>query len=282
MVHLVRNSLDHGLETPEERVAAGKDETGTLEISARHAGGNVVISVPDDGRGIDARRVAEKAAEKGLIPREAIDSIDMREGHRAALPPGLLDRRGAVRHLRPRRRHGRGAQHGARAGRRGARHLRARQGHRQPDPPAADAGDHVGAARRDERPAVRHPARPRRAHAASLRPHDPLGGGPAHARHARRRAADRRRLRRPRSRRPRATRRPTPSSSAPASSAWPSPSTTSSASGSSSRARSRRSSRPAPPSPAAPSSSDGNIALIVDCDALIGAGADSATSVIAA
>ena len=45
LVHLVRNSLDHGLEAPEERVAAGKPATGTLEISARHAGGNVVITV---------------------------------------------------------------------------------------------------------------------------------------------------------------------------------------------------------------------------------------------
>ena len=53
LVHLVRNSLDHGLEPPEERVAAGKPATGTLEISARHAGGNVVIEVRDDGRGID-------------------------------------------------------------------------------------------------------------------------------------------------------------------------------------------------------------------------------------
>ena len=53
LVHLVRNSLDHGLEPPEERVAAGKPATGTLEISARHAGGNVVITVRDDGRGID-------------------------------------------------------------------------------------------------------------------------------------------------------------------------------------------------------------------------------------
>src|SRR6185503_10896868 len=48
LVHLVRNSLDHGLEPPEERVAAGKPTTGTLEISARHAGGNVIISVRDD------------------------------------------------------------------------------------------------------------------------------------------------------------------------------------------------------------------------------------------
>jgi two-component system chemotaxis sensor kinase CheA len=76
LVHLVRNSLDHGLEGPEERKAAGKPETGILEISARHAGGNVVIEVKDDGRGVDPLRVAQKAAEKGLIAPEQIESID--------------------------------------------------------------------------------------------------------------------------------------------------------------------------------------------------------------
>ncbi|HET6547106.1 MAG TPA: chemotaxis protein CheA, partial [Solirubrobacter sp.] len=77
LVHLVRNALDHGLEGPEERKAAGKPETGTLEISAQHAGGNVVITVADDGRGIDAKRVAAKAAERGLIAAEAVDAVDM-------------------------------------------------------------------------------------------------------------------------------------------------------------------------------------------------------------
>ena len=85
LVHLVRNSLDHGLEGPEERVAAGKPATGTLEISARHAGGNVVITVADDGRGIDPARVARKAAERGLIAPEAVDSIDIAARHRAAV-----------------------------------------------------------------------------------------------------------------------------------------------------------------------------------------------------
>jgi two-component system, chemotaxis family, sensor kinase CheA len=81
LVHLVRNALDHGLEEPDERAAAGKPATGVLEISARHAGGNVVITVTDDGRGIDAERVARKAAERGLIAEDAIASID---GARAA------------------------------------------------------------------------------------------------------------------------------------------------------------------------------------------------------
>jgi two-component system chemotaxis sensor kinase CheA len=77
LVHLVRNSLDHGLESAEEREAAGKPATGILEISARHAGGSVLISVRDDGRGIDPAHVARKAAERGLISEDAIPGVDM-------------------------------------------------------------------------------------------------------------------------------------------------------------------------------------------------------------
>ncbi len=76
LVHLIRNSLDHGLEGPAERVAAGKPAIGTLNLSARHAGGNVVIEVRDDGRGIDPAKVARKAAERGLIADDAIETID--------------------------------------------------------------------------------------------------------------------------------------------------------------------------------------------------------------
>jgi two-component system chemotaxis sensor kinase CheA len=76
LVHLVRNALDHGLEPPDEREAAGKPRTGVLEISARHAGGNVIISVRDDGRGVDPARVAQKAFERGLISEEAIPTVD--------------------------------------------------------------------------------------------------------------------------------------------------------------------------------------------------------------
>ncbi|MFP5364173.1 MAG: Hpt domain-containing protein [Thermoleophilia bacterium] len=76
IVHLVRNALDHGMETADERVAAGKPPTGTVEISARHAGSNIVISVRDDGRGIDPGRVARKACERGLIRADEIASVD--------------------------------------------------------------------------------------------------------------------------------------------------------------------------------------------------------------
>jgi two-component system, chemotaxis family, sensor kinase CheA len=89
LVHLVRNALDHGLESPAERVAAGKPETGTLEISARHAGGNVIISVRDDGAGIDPARVARKAAERGVIAADAVDGIDARAAAELLFHPGF-------------------------------------------------------------------------------------------------------------------------------------------------------------------------------------------------
>jgi len=89
LVHLVRNSLDHGLEGAEERLAAGKPETGTLEISARHAGGSVLITVRDDGRGIDPGRVARKAAERGLISAEEVDSVDVPQAIELLFSPGF-------------------------------------------------------------------------------------------------------------------------------------------------------------------------------------------------
>jgi two-component system, chemotaxis family, sensor kinase CheA len=89
LVHLIRNSLDHGLEGPEERVAAGKPASGTLNLSARHAGGNVVIEVRDDGRGIDPVKVAQKAADRGLIPAEAVDTTDMAKAIELLFHPGF-------------------------------------------------------------------------------------------------------------------------------------------------------------------------------------------------
>jgi two-component system chemotaxis sensor kinase CheA len=67
LVHLVRNSIDHGLEPPEERLAAGKAEAGTITLSARQSGGEVIISIKDDGRGINRERVRAKAESSGLI-----------------------------------------------------------------------------------------------------------------------------------------------------------------------------------------------------------------------
>ncbi len=67
LVHLVRNCLDHGLETPEERIAAGKDDEGYVRLKAFHQGGNIVVEVSDDGRGLSRDKILNKAVEKGLV-----------------------------------------------------------------------------------------------------------------------------------------------------------------------------------------------------------------------
>lgn len=67
LMHIIRNSLDHGLELPEERIRAGKDETGIISISAEQANGQMIITIADDGKGINTDRVAQKALENGLI-----------------------------------------------------------------------------------------------------------------------------------------------------------------------------------------------------------------------
>ncbi len=72
LVHLVRNSLDHGIEMPEDRIAAGKPETGTVILEAYHRGGNIVIEVVDDGKGLNKDKLRAKAIEKGLIEEDAI------------------------------------------------------------------------------------------------------------------------------------------------------------------------------------------------------------------
>jgi len=92
LVHLVRNALDHGLETPAEREAAGKPAAGTVRLSARHAGGNVVITVADDGRGVDRRAVAAKAVRAGLMSADQADGIDMARAIELLFTPGFSTR----------------------------------------------------------------------------------------------------------------------------------------------------------------------------------------------
>ncbi len=67
LVHLVRNSVDHGIEPPEDRRAAGKSETGVVHLNAYHQGGNIVIEIEDDGRGLDRDKILAKAVERGLV-----------------------------------------------------------------------------------------------------------------------------------------------------------------------------------------------------------------------
>ena len=77
MTHLVRNSLDHGLETPEARLAAGKSETGRLRLAAQHQGGHVLIEISDDGRGLDRERILDKARDSGLAVTEDMPDEDV-------------------------------------------------------------------------------------------------------------------------------------------------------------------------------------------------------------
>lgn len=79
LVHLVRNSLDHGLETPDARQKTGKDPKGTLRLEAREEGDQIVVRIADDGAGIDPDRIARKAIEKGLVTAERVSTLSKRE-----------------------------------------------------------------------------------------------------------------------------------------------------------------------------------------------------------
>ncbi|MBS0347138.1 MAG: chemotaxis protein CheW [Proteobacteria bacterium] len=86
LTHLVRNSLDHGLETPEKRRAAGKSETGTITLSAYHQSGNIVIEVGDDGAGLNRARILAKARERGMA---VSDSMSDQEVWQLIMEPGF-------------------------------------------------------------------------------------------------------------------------------------------------------------------------------------------------
>jgi len=89
LIHLIRNAMDHGLETPDERLAAGKPRTGTLVLAAVHEGNSIIISIKDDGRGIDTERVGRKAIEKGLITEDQLAAMSQREMFDLIFLPGF-------------------------------------------------------------------------------------------------------------------------------------------------------------------------------------------------
>jgi two-component system, chemotaxis family, sensor kinase CheA len=89
LVHLVRNSCDHGIEPPEVRVRMGKPAQGKLTLRAYHEGGQVNIEIGDDGAGIDVARVKQKAAEKGLLRPEQIEKLSDREALSLIFLPGF-------------------------------------------------------------------------------------------------------------------------------------------------------------------------------------------------
>jgi two-component system chemotaxis sensor kinase CheA len=90
LTHLVRNSVDHGLETPEDRRAAGKSETGNLTVSAYHEGGGIIVEVTDDGRGLSREKILKKARERGLpgiddnMSDEAVNQLIFQPGFSTA------------------------------------------------------------------------------------------------------------------------------------------------------------------------------------------------------
>lgn len=75
LLHLVRNALDHGLESPQTRLAAGKPETGTITLEATHSGNNVFITIADDGSGLDVDRIADKARDRGLATESTLATM---------------------------------------------------------------------------------------------------------------------------------------------------------------------------------------------------------------
>lgn len=77
LTHLVRNSLDHGIEKPEQRLAAGKDPVGQLLLSAQHQGGNIVIEVSDDGAGLNREKILAKAIQQGMLVNDAISDEEV-------------------------------------------------------------------------------------------------------------------------------------------------------------------------------------------------------------
>lgn len=89
LIHIIRNAIDHGIETPQERKKAGKPETGTLTLEAFHESNHIVIEITDDGRGIDLEKVKQKALAKGLISKEELARISDPEARRFIMMPGF-------------------------------------------------------------------------------------------------------------------------------------------------------------------------------------------------
>jgi len=89
LMHLVRNAVDHGMESPAEREAAGKPADGTITISASHRGNQVVIRIGDDGRGIDPARLMKKALEKEIVTEAELSSMDDRAALELIFRPGF-------------------------------------------------------------------------------------------------------------------------------------------------------------------------------------------------
>ncbi len=89
LVHIIRNSCDHGIESPEDRVAKGKPETGTIKLKAFNEGNHIVIQIDDDGKGMDPNILKQKALEKGIISEKEADNMSDKEAYSLIFKPGF-------------------------------------------------------------------------------------------------------------------------------------------------------------------------------------------------
>ncbi len=89
LTHMVRNSADHGLETPAERAAAGKPEQGTIRLSAYHEGGHIIICIADNGRGLNTERIKAKAVANGLVSEAELEKMTEAQIHKFIFAPGF-------------------------------------------------------------------------------------------------------------------------------------------------------------------------------------------------
>ncbi len=89
LTHMVRNSADHGLETPAERLASGKGEQGTIRLSAYHEGGHIIICIADNGRGLNTERIKAKALQNGLVTEAELDKMTEAQIHKFIFAPGF-------------------------------------------------------------------------------------------------------------------------------------------------------------------------------------------------
>jgi len=89
LVHLVRNAVDHGIESPEEREANGKSRKGTIILTAEQEGDHILLTIEDDGKGMDASRIRQTAVEKGLLDEENADRLEDKESYSLIFQPGF-------------------------------------------------------------------------------------------------------------------------------------------------------------------------------------------------
>ena len=174
LVHLVRNSCDHGIESPEVRARAGKPPQGRLTLRAYHEGGQVNIEIGDDGAGIDVARVKQKAIEKGLLRPEQAEKLSDREALNLIFLPGFSTARNGHQRLRTRRRHGCGEVQHREDRRRRRRVQPARRRHHGQAQDSSHAGHHSRPGDHQRRRTLRHS------------PGQPAGIDPAGGRFARR------------------------------------------------------------------------------------------------